>query len=42
MLLYNNMPNSKIIKNDTLFFKRDNQRGGILFDSVIHPLKELF
>ena len=36
------MPNSKIIKNDTLFFKRDNQRGGILFDSVIHPLKELF
>ena len=36
------MPTKRIIKNDTLFFNRDNQRGGILFDSVIHPLQKLF
>tara|TARA_Y100001958_G_C21125015_1_gene467995 strand:+ start:65 stop:412 length:348 start_codon:yes stop_codon:yes gene_type:complete len=36
------MPTNKIIKNDTLFFKRDNQRGGILFDKVTHPLQNLF
>ena len=36
------MPNKKIIKNDTLFFNRDNQRGGILFDSVLHPMQNLF
>ena len=34
--------NKKIIKNDTLFFRRDNQRGGILFNKILHPLQELF
>jgi hypothetical protein len=44
MLLYNNMSKNKkkIISNDTLFFKRDKQNGGILFDSLIHPLQKLF
>ena len=36
------MPTKRIIKNDTLFFNRDNQRGGILFDSIIHPMQKLF
>jgi hypothetical protein len=36
------MKNRKIIKNDTLFFNRDNQHGGILFDKVVHPLYKLF
>ena len=33
---------SNIISKNTLPFKRDSQRGGVLFGAVQNPLKELF
>jgi len=33
---------SNIIGKNTLLFKRDSQRGGVLFGEIQNPLKELF